>query len=118
MDTADAAAFGDGTGIATRRKIAKSAWFSAGQPPEGHEKPGRESFPAGWIVNGVTEAVVGDGLAAADRIRLNQIAGLGLTAESPRSPVRMRTASSTGMTKILPSPILPVLAVFMIVETT
>ena len=37
------------------------------------------------------------------------------TAESPRSPVRMRTASSTPKTKILPSPILPVLAVLTMV---
>src|SRR5579884_130302 len=34
----------------------------------------------------------------------------GHSASAPRSPVRMRTASSTSDTKILPSPILPVLA--------
>ena len=34
----------------------------------------------------------------------------GQTAASSVSPVRMRTTCSTGMTKILPSPILPVLA--------
>ena len=37
---------------------------------------------------------------------------------SPRSPVRMRTTSSTGMTKILPSPMRPVLAAFSIASTT
>ena len=31
-------------------------------------------------------------------------------AVSPRSPVRIRSTSSTGSTKILPSPILPLLA--------
>jgi hypothetical protein len=35
-------------------------------------------------------------------------------AASLVSPVRMRTTCSTGMTKILPSPILPVRAALMI----
>ena len=39
-------------------------------------------------------------------------------APSPFSPVRIRTASSTGMTKILPSPIFPVLAALAMVSTT
>src|SRR5690625_3758778 len=38
-------------------------------------------------------------------------------AFSPRSPVRMRIASSTGRTKIFPSPIFPVWAAFKIAET-
>ena len=37
---------------------------------------------------------------------------------SPRSPVRMRTASSTGRMKILPSPISPVRAAAAIASTT
>src|SRR5262245_11128170 len=40
------------------------------------------------------------------------------TASSPRSPVRIRTTSSTEVTKIFPSPIRPVRADFSIVSTT
>src|SRR5262245_26932000 len=40
------------------------------------------------------------------------------TAESPVSPVRMRTAWSMGSTKTLPSPIEPVLAAPAMIETT
>src|SRR5947209_13119 len=39
-------------------------------------------------------------------------------ASPPRSPVRMRTTSSIGNTKIFPSPMRPVLAAFSIVSTT
>jgi hypothetical protein len=39
-------------------------------------------------------------------------------ASEPRSPVRMRIACSTSMTKILPSPIRPVRAAFSIASTT
>ena len=39
-------------------------------------------------------------------------------ASDPFSPVRMRTACSTGLTKTLPSPILPVLAVLTMASTT
>src|SRR5580704_14188022 len=39
-------------------------------------------------------------------------------ASSPRSPVRMRTASSTGTTKIFPSPMRPVLALFSMASIT
>ena len=38
-------------------------------------------------------------------------------ADSSVSPVRMRTACSTGMTKTLPSPIFPVFAVAAMVST-
>ena len=37
---------------------------------------------------------------------------------SPRSPVRIRTPSTTGRTKILPSPTSPVRAASMIAATT
>src|SRR3990172_6354977 len=40
------------------------------------------------------------------------------TTVSPRSPVRTRMASSTGMTKILPSPMLPVRAALLMISTT
>src|SRR6185369_1118623 len=40
------------------------------------------------------------------------------SASTPRSPVRMRTASSTGMTKIFPSPIFPDLAARSMASTT
>ena len=39
-------------------------------------------------------------------------------ASAPRSPVRIRITSSTGRTKILPSPIRPVLAAFSMAPTT
>src|SRR6478752_796927 len=39
-------------------------------------------------------------------------------ASSARSPVRIRTASSTGLTKILPSPMRPVLALFSMASIT
>jgi hypothetical protein len=39
-------------------------------------------------------------------------------ASSPRSPVRMRTASSICETKIFPSPIRPVFAVFSMASIT
>ena len=40
----------------------------------------------------------------------SRLTGARQRASSPRSPVRMRTTSSTGVTQILPSPILPVRA--------
>src|SRR5476649_2100671 len=49
-------------------------------------------------------------------IRL-RLVGSAQTAESPFSSVRMRTACSMFETKILPSPILPVLADLMIALT-
>ena len=60
----------------------------------------------------------GRGIRAAESRNAGGISRIYYSALTPRSPVRMRTTSSIGITKILPSPILPVRAARSIVSTT
>ena len=82
-----------------RARLLHAAWLSH----VGHRRPlVRKGMPLGAALRRRRAAGAPD--RGAGRAVVDQ------TADSPRSPVRMRSASSTGRMKIFPSPIFPVLA--------